>query len=512
MNKMDNNNSDNMDTITPTKLTKFPTPFTIESLIANHQHHQQAATNSPEDSMASVGVTEELSARAMVASSALGLTNFPLYNPWLHGYFAQNHDRITQLFANGGEYNMPLNLLTKEPASANESLGNNNLPNSQSLNLSKSTSDTENRLPSSRLLFNPSFGLNIAATSNNINNTNSPPMTLNEALLHQSALAANDLNSRQRLAEIMAASGLSDNVQNLSMANRFAQNMGKVLTDAAALTSNTVPPAFFNHHIMTNSRQESLSNSASVKNHSEASLDVGGMDEDYDCSGDSCSDISLTMSPQNYRTEMDKNRAYTHSDSEDCSDDDGNSAGNKDSINGSGQNSKSRRRRTAFTSEQLLELEREFHAKKYLSLTERSQIATSLKLSEVQVKIWFQNRRAKWKRVKAGLSSHGLGRNGASGTKIVVPIPVHVNRFAVRSQHQQMEKMCLSGPKPDLRKKITSDTSGFEKFSGSLSVTNAPNTVNNTPAAALMAAAAANLTAATTAVTGTLALARSSIY
>lgn len=48
-------------------------------------------------------------------------------------------------------------------------------------------------------------------------------------------------------------------------------------------------------------------------------------------------------------------------------------------------NSKSRRRRTAFTSEQLLELEREFHAKKYLSLTERSQIATSLKLSEVQV-------------------------------------------------------------------------------------------------------------------------------
>lgn len=48
-------------------------------------------------------------------------------------------------------------------------------------------------------------------------------------------------------------------------------------------------------------------------------------------------------------------------------------------------NSKSRRRRTAFTSEQLLELEREFHAKKYLSLTERSQIATTLKLSEVQV-------------------------------------------------------------------------------------------------------------------------------
>jgi hypothetical protein len=50
-----------------------------------------------------------------------------------------------------------------------------------------------------------------------------------------------------------------------------------------------------------------------------------------------------------------------------------------------------RRRRTAFTSEQLLELEREFHLKKYLSLTERAHLANTLGLSESQVKIWFQS-------------------------------------------------------------------------------------------------------------------------
>lgn len=107
--------------------------------------------------------------------------------------------------------------------------------------------------------------------------------------------------------------------------------------------------------------------------------------------------------------------------------------------------SQSRRRRTAFTSEQLLELEREFHAKKYLSLTERAHLAHTLCLSESQVKIWFQNRRAKWKRLKGQRMSQLVANgnsngNNTSGHKIHVPIPVHVNRMQIRSQHQQLEK------------------------------------------------------------------------
>ena len=64
---------------------------------------------------------------------------------------------------------------------------------------------------------------------------------------------------------------------------------------------------------------------------------------------------------------------------------------------------KRRRRRTAFTEKQLPELEKKCHSKKYLSLSERSHIAHNLRHSEVQVRNWFQNRRAKCKRAKAGM-------------------------------------------------------------------------------------------------------------
>ncbi|EDW02676.1 ventral anterior homeobox 2 [Drosophila grimshawi] len=89
------------------------------------------------------------------------------------------------------------------------------------------------------------------------------------------------------------------------------------------------------------------------------------------------------------------------------------------SDDGSAHEDRKKRPRTAFSAAQIKALETEFERGKYLSVAKRTALAKQLQLTETQIKIWFQNRRTKWKRKYTSdvetLASHYYSQLGMGG-------------------------------------------------------------------------------------------------
>lgn len=109
-------------------------------------------------------------------------------------------------------------------------------------------------------------------------------------------------------------------------------------------------------------------------------------------------------------------------DSENEADDDDITEGDSQNNSNSSESQKKRKRRILFSKAQTYELERRFRQQRYLSAPEREHLASIIRLTPTQVKIWFQNHRYKLKRARQekGLDLHPL----PSPRRVAVPVLV----------------------------------------------------------------------------------------
>lgn len=133
------------------------------------------------------------------------------------------------------------------------------------------------------------------------------------------------------------------------------------------------------------------------------------------------------------------------------------------------QSGRKKRSRAAFSHAQVFELERRFSQQRYLSGPERADLAQALKLTETQVKIWYQNRRYKTKRKQLQMQESNLMSQNAR--KVAVKVLVKDDMPMFLQQKAPMYQKNVFCPESK------SDFFVYDQFNKSLGNRYSPKTI-----------------------------------
>ena len=156
------------------------------------------------------------------------------------------------------------------------------------------------------------------------------------------------------------------------------------------------------------------------------------------------------------------------------------------SFDDSFDNQRKKKTRTVFSRNQVFQLESTFDMKRYLSSSERASLAVSLRLTETQVKIWFQNRRNKWKRQLAAEIETETTPTTGNSNKTHSSSPNLINRqhHQINSptllNHQKQQLVNLRIPPQMLFSPHSTTTTTTNKTENNQQNTNRSNSTNST--------------------------------